>query len=93
MLINPEWEEREIAEDQEAARKLAEAEANEWTEQQQAADLRPLGMTVPAWWETWQAFATERKFDTSAGVDIGDVYEFAQAIYAQGWRDRGKRKR
>lgn len=51
-------------------------------------DLRPLGMHVPAWWDSWQRYAEERGGVRMTLGDVEDIYEFAQAVYERGWMDR-----
>lgn len=56
--------------------------------------LEPLGMTVPAWWDTWQSFASESgdfREDRHPGSPEQDVHQWAQEAYERGWRDCLKR--
>lgn len=49
-------------------------------------DLRPLGMSVPSWWATWQRYAeAQGSFRVQS-----DSYTIAQAAYERGWLDRGR---
>jgi hypothetical protein len=75
MLVSPEWEEQELREQQARARE---------------ADLQPLSMTVPAWWNQWQTFLSELQQTGRADPGATFTEDDVQLVYERAWCDAVK---
>lgn len=96
--INPEWEEEELRELQTAEAKQAASikDGKRLGAAIHKADVaangrpEPLNIVIPAWWLTWQAFASEANSyikSMSTPEDDAKAYDIGQACYERGWTD------
>jgi hypothetical protein len=73
MLMNPEWEEREMRE-----------------QQAREAELQPLDIRAPGWWNPWQTFVSELQETGRAQPDQQFTIEDLEIAYARAWHDTVK---